>query len=123
MKCFQFNDKNKTIIMRVLAEYVLIEQIMTSKSRVIITDAAERDSDKFEYSFRVLQKGEECVRKIEVGEIPLFSKHVSFQGIKVISKDEKGMTSHLIVHENDIIGVDDEPEKIEKSTEVSASSN
>jgi hypothetical protein len=96
---------------RVLADFVLVKQVMRKKKTAIIMDAAESDKDRFDYSFEVVQKGEECKRNINIGDSPIFSEYVKFSGVKILEKDENGMVSVVIVHENDIIGVDLEPKK------------
>lgn len=95
---------------RVLADFVLVKQIMKKKKSVIMMDAALDNKEKFDYSFEVMQSGNECKRDIKVGDHPIFSEYVRFSGLKVLEKDENGMTTLVIVHENDIIGIDNDPE-------------
>ena len=97
--------------MRVLRKYVLIEQKMVKKESKIILTKEASDKDKFDYSFKIAQKGPECSDQISVGDIPLFNEHVRFQGMKILTKDDKGMVALVIVHEEDIIGIDDEENK------------
>jgi len=96
-------------IVRVLGDFVLVEQTMTKKHSLIITDAAKDKKDTFDYAFKVVQKGKECKRDINVGESPIFSEYVKFSGLKILEKTDTRMVSLVIVHENDIIGVDLEP--------------
>lgn len=93
----------------VLADFVLVKQTMKKKKTVIVMDAAADNKDKFDYSFEVVQVGDECKRKIKVGDHPVFGEYVRFQGLKVLEKDNTGMVSLVIVHENDIIAIDNEP--------------
>lgn len=101
--------EEKAPALRVLADYVLVKQTMKKKLGRIITDAAASDKDKFDYSFEVVQLGSECKRGIKVGEHPIFGEYVRFSGLKVVEKTETSMISLIIVHENDIIAVDDDP--------------
>lgn len=94
--------------MRVLDQYVLVKQIMKKKTSLILMDAAKSSRDAHDFSFTVIQKGDKCERNIDIGEHPIFSEYVKFTGLKVIKKTKLGMISHVIVHENDIIGVDDD---------------
>lgn len=105
------NMQNAIESVRVLADYVLVKQVMKKRKGRIITDAASNDKDKFDYSFEIVQLGDSCTKKINIGETPVFSNYVTFSGLKVIEKDENGMTSLVIVHENDIIAIDNEPKK------------
>jgi hypothetical protein len=91
---------------KVLGRYVLVEQIMKKKDSRIILDTAGSEQDKFDYSFKVIQKGDKCESEIKVGEHPIFEKHVQFQGVKAIEKTDLGMISILIVHEESIVGID-----------------
>jgi hypothetical protein len=99
-------------LIQVLADYVLVKQVMKKKRTHIITDAATNDKDKFDFSFEIVQMGDECKRKIKVGDNPIFSEYVRFQGLKVITKTESLMVSIVVVHENDIIAIDNETPKI-----------
>lgn len=105
-------EKNPNDIVRVLAEFVLVKQIMRKKKTVILMDAASDNKDKFDYSFEIVQKGDDCKRNFNIGEAPIFSEYVKFSGVRVLEKDDNGMTSLLIVHENDIIGIDLDPKTI-----------
>lgn len=97
-------------LVRVLDQFVLVEQKMKKKNTKIITDAAANDKDRFDYSFIVVQKGKLCERDINLGECPVFSEYVKFNGVRVIERNEAGMVSVVIVHENDIIACDLKPE-------------
>lgn len=101
--------KEPNEIVRVLNQFVLVKQTMTKKAGVIITDTAKSDADKFNYSFEIVQKGENCEMKFEVGECPIFSEYVKFSGLKVLEKTDEKMVTLVIVHENDIIAIDLDP--------------
>lgn len=102
---------------KVLAEYVLVKQVMRAKQTKIIMDAANDDRAKFDYYFVVLQKGADVKRDIQVGESPIFANHVSFTGLKLLRKTNEGMESIVIVHEGDIVGVDYDAVPIELASE------
>lgn len=107
--------ENQQQEIRVLDQYVLVKQTMIKKKlKIVLTDAAN-DEDKFDFNFEIVQLGDKCERKIKVGDKPIFEKHVQFQGIKILEKDENGMTSLVIVHENSIIAIDNTPKQVEPS--------
>lgn len=103
---------------QVLDQYVLVKQTMTLKKRNIIVN---NDEDKFNYSFEIVQIGDKCERNIKVGDKPVFEKHVNFEGIKMLKKDEQGMESLVIVHENSIIATDDEPMQEKEESKIQLS--
>lgn len=96
--------------MKVLGKRVLVEQVMTKKkSKVILLDGADK-KDTFDISFKVIALGPKCPKEkssIKIGDIPIFGTHTQFEGVKVLKKDSNGMTTHVIVHYDDIIGLDD----------------
>lgn len=94
--------------MKLFKNYVLVEQTMTSKESKIILTASKDESEKFDYTSKVVDKGPNCTLPLEVGDQPIFSQHALFQGMKVIEKTKKKMVTHVIVHEDDIIAVDNE---------------
>lgn len=96
--------------MKLLEKYILIEQTAISKKIDLLLPVTAKDDDRFDYSFKVLQKGPQCDPIIEVGDKPIFTNHVRFLGIKVISKTDNKMIVHVIVHETDIVGFDNEQE-------------
>lgn len=110
---------------RVLDQYVLIKQIMKQKKSLIIRDAARLDKDKFDYSWEIVQLGNKVERDIKIGEHPIFTQHVSFAGFKVLEKSKTGMVSVVIVHENDIVSIDEDPEIVvfEPDTKIDISSS
>ena len=106
-------DKNPNESVRVMADFVLVKQVMKAKKSAIILDNVQDQREKFDYYFQVVQKGKDCVRDFNVGESPIFSEYVKFSGLKILHKNDEGMVSLVIVHENDIIGVDLEAKEIE----------
>ena len=109
--------------MKVVGERVLVEQILTKKQSKIILTESDRNKNKemgFDAKFTVLQLGNKCPKgegEIQVGDNPIFSKNVTFEGVKVIEeKKEAGQlvksVAHVIVHYEDILGADNEQESI-----------
>ncbi len=97
--------------MRLLKNYVCIEQTMKKKDSKIILDASADQKDKFEFSFKIIGLGPDCVG-IQIGDIPIFEQHVQFQGAKIIEKDDNGMITHTIVHQDSIIALENDDEAI-----------
>ena len=107
--------------MKVVGERVLVEQILTKKQSKIILPGGDKNKEMgFDAKFTVLQLGSKCPRgegEIQVGDNPIFSKNVTFEGVKVIEeKKEAGQlvksVAHVIVHYEDILGADNEQESI-----------
>lgn len=94
----------------VLDQFVLIKQIMTKKSGIISMDMARDKKDQFDYTAEIVQLGPKCERGIKLGDKPLLSQHHMVQSSKVIEKTATGMILLIIMHENDIIGIDNSPE-------------
>lgn len=100
--------------MTVLDAYVLIEQTMKKKKSAIITDAAKDEKQRFDFSFKIVQVGPKCERPIKVGDSPIFSQYAQFTGYKELEKTNDMMRSLIIVHENDIVGIDNDEEEVVK---------
>ena len=102
--------------MKVLGKRVLIEQKMKEKKSGLILPDNASDSDKFDFKFKILQVGDECPEgRINIGDTPVFSQYVQFQGTKLIEKNDKGMLIHVIVPYDDIIAIDNKEEKEEET--------
>ena len=93
--------------MKVLGKRVLVEQKMTKKESKIIMAESASDNQKFDIEFKIVQLGKDVDADIKIGDKPIFGQHTQFEGIKVLEKDDKGMTANVIVHQDDIIGIDD----------------
>ena len=94
--------------MKVIGKRVLIEQTLTKKQTKIILSGKSAPEETFDITFKVLQLGEECPQDvINVGDVPIFAKHVDFHGAKVVEelKDVKTIL-HTIVYYDEIIGVE-----------------
>lgn len=100
---------------KVRMKFVLIKQIMMKKVGKIIVSEARDDKEKFRFSFEILQLGPDCRDDIKIGDHPIFSEYVKFSGAKVIEKNEEGMITNLIVYEDDIIAIDNEPDLLDEN--------
>ena len=107
--------------MKVVGERVLVEQILTKKQSKIILPGVDKNKEMgFDAKFTVLQLGSKCPKgegEIQVGDNPIFSKNVTFEGVKVIEEKKEGgqlvkSVAHVIVHYEDILGADNEQESI-----------
>jgi hypothetical protein len=92
--------------MRVLGPYVLIEQVKRKKhSGIIITKKNQIEWDEF---LKVLSLGPGIPNpEFQVGESPILSRNVVFQGVKVITMTPDEEIVHFIVHHEDIVGIED----------------
>lgn len=109
--------------MKVFGNRVLVEQITETKISNIILPGGKKAENQTKASFKVLQVGGK-VKEIEPGDIPIFGKHVTFHGVKVISTeataDHSREVLHVIVYDEDILGADDpETEPLVKEQFVS----
>lgn len=96
--------------MRVLGKRILVEQTM-KKKQSFIHKLEKTKEENVDITFKIIQVGIDCPKEdnIKVGDIPIFSKHVTFEGAKVVSGSvEKGnAVLHTIVFYDDLIGIDD----------------
>ena len=96
--------------MKVIGKRLLVEQTMTKKKSAIhrLEKTKEETTD---VTFKILQIGTGCPVEdnVKIGDIPIFSKHVVFEGTKLISGSEEGGEAilHTIVYYDDLIGIDD----------------
>jgi hypothetical protein len=107
-------------MMRPIGQFVVIEQIMTKKKTLISLEKAENDSDKFDFIFKIIRLGPKCENDIKVGEMPILSKHRVFQAIDVLERfpNQGGMRCHALIHENDIVGIDEPDETKDTGTSL-----
>lgn len=107
--------------MKVFGNCVLIEQRVEEKISNIMLPGGKKAQNQISASFKVLQVGAK-VEEIQVGDIPIFGKHVDFHGIKVIHKEATSTHSseilHVIVFDGDILGADDAPVEEIINTEI-----
>jgi hypothetical protein len=100
--------------MKVVGERVLVEQILTKKESKIILPGSQNKDSGYDAKFTVLQLGAKCPTgegEIQLGEHPIFSKNVTFEGVKVIEETKVGneivkSVAHVVVHYEDIIGAE-----------------
>lgn len=94
---------------KVLGNRVLVEQTMTKKvSKIVLTKDQQANPDNFEIERKVIMLGDEVEPgKIEVGDIPVFGKYATEDSIKIISKDDEKMVAHLVMHVENIVGIDE----------------
>ena len=93
---------------KILGNRVLIEQIMTKKeSNLILTAKQKEDTENFEIERKVIMVGRGVNKEeIEVGDIPVFGKYAVEDSIKIISKTEDVLVAHLVMHVDNIVGID-----------------
>lgn len=94
--------------MKVLYKYVLVEMTAKAKDSNIILETKD-DNQKFDYTHKVLEVGPNVEREIKVGDVPVFSRHfmgpLFMKKVKDLPKD--GGVFLCIIHEDDIIAIDD----------------
>lgn len=94
--------------MKVLGQHVLIEQQLIEKKSAIIKANGSSQELKYDVTFKVIQVGKDVKEKaIMPGVKPIFRNHVQFEGIKVVEKKKEKEILHVLVHEGDIIALDD----------------
>lgn len=100
---------------KIIGKRVLIEQTLTAKESKIILNTAKQPKDNVNFSFKVVKLGTECPQgpeEVAVGDNVIFSQHVTFEGVKILSEEKNAhgvvikSVSHVIVYYDDIIGVE-----------------
>lgn len=96
--------------MKVLGEYVLVQQTDTKKESSILLPGKSERTDGYTTTFKIEQIGAAVPENygIKVGDVPVFSNHVQFNGMNVTSpiKEKKVMTALTMIHYLDIIAVE-----------------
>lgn len=94
---------------KVLGNRVLVEQIMTKKnSKLLLTPDQQTNPDHFDIERKIIMIGDEvAANRLEIGDIPVFSKYGEADSIKIISKTDEKMISHLVMHVENIVGLDE----------------
>ena len=100
--------------MKIIGKRVLVEQTSVKKdSKIILTEKSKEQG--IAVSFKVLQLGNECpVGKghVEVGDVPVFSESVTFDGFKMITTEKAPngevlkAVAHTVVWYDDIIATE-----------------
>jgi len=102
--------------MKIIGKRVLIEQKSVKKETTLIMTEANKDKG-ISVSFKVLQLGNECPvgeGHVKVGDIPIFSEHVTFDGFKMIKADKApngevlNAIAHTIVWYDDILATEND---------------
>jgi len=99
--------------MKVIGEGVLIKEVAIKRKSQLITGGADVDLKSTHIITRTVEQiGSKIDNpEIKIGDIPIFSEFTSFGNVKVISKTEQKIETLIIVHYNDIIGVDNVEEE------------
>ena len=94
---------------KVLGNRVLVEEIITSEESVLIlTDEQKKDNDKVTIERKILMLGDEVAQgRLEIGDIPVFSKYAMPDSVKVVTKSEKRLEVQIVMHVDNIVGLDD----------------
>lgn len=99
--------------MKVLKNYVLVEQIFEEKDKQIILPGATDDEQKYNITFAIKDLGPDCTLTKEViGQIPIFTQYVSFHASMKIEERRSKKHSYpgyikmnSLVNEEDIIAI------------------
>lgn len=100
--------------MKIIGKRVLVEQTSVKKdSKIILTEKSKEQG--IAVTFKVLQLGNECPvgeGHVEVGDIPVFSESVTFDGFKMITTEKAPngevlkAVAHTVVWYDDIIATE-----------------
>ena len=102
--------------MKIIGKRVLVEQTSVKKDSKIILSDKTKDQGII-VTFKVLQLGNECPTgegHVKVGDIPVFSEHVGFDGFKMIETEKAPngevtrAIAHTIVYYDDIIATEND---------------
>lgn len=94
--------------MKIFGERVLVKQIMKKRKSLVITPGGATNPDQFDVTQEVTMLSPDYDRgQINVGDIPIFSRYANLGDTKVIKKTEDYIETDIIVHVDDIIGIDD----------------
>jgi hypothetical protein len=102
--------------MKIIGKRVLVEQTSIKKdTKIILTEKSKEQN--LTVTFKVLQMGNECPTgegHVQVGDVPIFSEHVTFDGFKMIEVDKAPngevlkATAHTVVWYDDIIATEND---------------
>ena len=98
---------------KILGNRVLVEQIMTVKeSNLILTAQQKQDTDNFDIQKKIIMIGDEVYPegRFVIGDIPVYGKYSVEDSIKVITSTDQRMVAHVVMHVDNIVGIDNEPE-------------
>lgn len=99
--------------MKVLKNYVLVEQIFEEKEKQIILPGTTEDEQKYNITFAIKDLGPDCtLGKDALGKIPIFTQYVSFHAsMKIEERKSKKhaypayIRMYSLVNEEDIIAI------------------
>jgi hypothetical protein len=102
--------------MKIIGKRVLIEQTSVKKeSKIILTDKSKEQG--LEITFKVIQLGNECPvgdGHVKVGDIPVFTEHVTFDGHKMVNLEKAPngevlrAVAHTVVYYDDIVATEND---------------
>jgi hypothetical protein len=100
--------------MKIIGKRVLVEQLSVKKeSKIILSEKSKEQG--LSVTFKVLQLGNECPTgpgHVEVGDVPIFSESVTFDGFKMIDMEKAPngevlkAKAHTVVWYDDIIATE-----------------
>jgi hypothetical protein len=86
--------------------YVVLKQIMKAKAGKIILDNIKEEKDKFNFQSTIVMVAEGNERPWEVGDIPVLGTYATPTPLRMLTQTKTYMEILLLVHENDILAVD-----------------
>lgn len=94
--------------MKVLGNRVLVERVAVKKKSVLIEHINQKEApETFDFTDVVIQLGPDVKPGvINIGDIPIFGKYATESALKIIHKDDKGFTTHLIMEVDNIVGIE-----------------
>ena len=97
--------------MKVLGNRILVEQVMTRKSKIIQANVKRDAEENFDITRVVLQVGPDVPPgTIEVGDIPIFGKYAEPTSVKIFEKSGEGVKALLVMEYENIVAIDDDIE-------------
>ena len=100
--------------MKIIGKRVLVEQLSVKKeSKIILSEKSKEQG--LSVTFKVLQLGNECPTgpgHVEIGDVPIFSESVTFDGFKMIDMEKAPngevlkAKAHTVVWYDDIIATE-----------------
>ena len=100
--------------MKIIGKRVLVEQLSVKKeSKIILSEKSKEQG--LSVTFKVLQLGNECPTgpgHVEIGDVPIFSESVTFDGFKMIEMEKAPngevlkAKAHTVVWYDDIIATE-----------------
>lgn len=101
--------------MKVLGDFVLVEQILTKKvnSKIILNDAKPEDELIYTQTLKVIEVGPDVKQEIKVGDIPILATWAEPVALKVISgKSGDEIITREAVYKGEFIVAIDNPQEL-----------